>query len=76
MTHAELIAKARAHLKPFDRRESFGVSSEVFTEAQVREAAWVVLGSPHRDDYIDVFVDRQTGDFITATYHPGLRRRE
>ena len=63
-------------MKPFDRRDSFGVSSEVFTEGRVREAALVVLGSQKRDDYIDVYVDRQTGEFITATYHPGLGRRE
>ena len=76
MTHDDLIAKARLHMKPFDRRNSFGVSSEVFTEARVREAALVVLGSHQRDDYIEVYVDRQTGDFITATYHPGLGRRD
>ena len=62
-------------MKPFDRRNSFGVSSEVFTEARVREAALVVLGSQQRDDYIEVYVDRQTGEFITATYHPGLGSR-
>jgi hypothetical protein len=71
MTQEELIAKARAHMKPFDRRNSFGVPSDVFTEARVQEAALVVLGSRQRDDYIEVYVDRQSGDFITATYHPG-----
>jgi hypothetical protein len=76
MTHDEMIAKARAHMGPFDRRDSFGVSSDVFTEARVREAALVVLGSQKRDDYIDVYVDRLTGEFITATYHPGLGRCE
>ena len=62
-------------MKPFDRRNSFGVSSDVFTEARVQEAALVVLGSRERDDYIDVYVDRQTGAFITATYHPGRGRK-
>jgi len=70
MTHDELIAKARAHMKPFDSRKSFGVSSDVFTAARVQEAALVILGSTERDDYIEVYVDRQTGGFITATYHP------
>ena len=36
MTHQELIAKARAHMKPFDRRNSFGVASEVFIQARVQ----------------------------------------
>lgn len=71
MTHDELIAKARAHMKPFDSRKSFGVSSDVFTAARVQETALVILGSTKRDDYIEVYVDRQTGDLITATYHPG-----
>ena len=75
MTHQELIAKARAHMKPFDRRNSFGVSSMAFPEARVQEAALVVLGSRERDDYIDVYLDRRTGAFITATYHPGTGRK-
>ena len=75
MTHQELIAKARAHMKSFDRRNSFGVASEVFIEARVQEAALVVLGSRERDDHIDVYLDRQTGAFITATYHPGAARK-
>lgn len=69
MTHDELITKARAHMKPFDRSKSFGVPSDVFTAARVQEAALVILGSTERDDYIEVYLDRQTGDFITATYH-------
>jgi len=75
MTHDELIAKARGHMKPFDHRDSFGVSSGVFTEARVRETALVVLGSQQRDDYIEVYVDRQTGEFITATYHPRSQKQ-
>ena len=70
MTQEALIAKARAHMKPFDRRNSFGVSSDAFTEARVRETALVTLGSRERADYIDVYVDRETGEFITATYVP------
>jgi hypothetical protein len=66
MTHDELIARARAHLKPL----SFGVSPDVFTEARVRETALVLLGNTERDDYVEVYLDRDTGDFITATYSP------
>lgn len=58
-------------MKPFDRRKSFGVTSDVFTEGRVVEAALVYLGSQKRDDYIEVYVNRETGEFITATYHPG-----
>ena len=75
MTHDELIAKARAHVKRFDGRKPFGAPSEVFTDARVQETALVVLGSRERDDYIEVYVDRQTGDFVTATYHPGSSKK-
>jgi hypothetical protein len=71
MTHEELIAKARAHMKPFDHRKSFGVTSDVFNQARVVETALVYLGSQERDDYIEVYLNRETGEFITATYHPG-----
>ena len=71
MTHEELIAKARAHMKPFDRRKSFGVTSDVFNQARVVETALVYLGSQERDDYIEVYLNRETGEFITATYHSG-----
>ena len=57
-------------MKAFDRTSTFGVSSEVFTEARVQEAALVYLGSKERDDYIEVYLDRETGDLITATYIP------
>jgi hypothetical protein len=71
MTHEELIEKARMHMKPFDRRKSFGASSDAFTQARVVETALVYLGSQQRDDYIEVYLNRETGEFITATYHPG-----
>lgn len=70
MTHEELIAKARTHLKPLDRRKSFPVSSDSFTEARVVETALVYLGNKNRDDYIEVYLNRESGEFITATYHP------
>ena len=76
MTHEELIAKARAHMKPFDRRKSFGATSDVFTEGRVVEAALVYLGSQNRDDYIEVYLNRETGEFITATYHPGSQQTD
>ena len=74
MTHEELIAKARAHMKPIDRH-SLGVTSDVFTEARVVEAALVYLGSQERDDYIKVFLNRHTGEFIEASYHPGSSKK-
>jgi hypothetical protein len=71
MTHEELIAKARAHMEPFDRRKWFGANSDVFTDARVVETALVYLGNQHRSDYIEVYLNRENGEFITATYRPG-----
>jgi hypothetical protein len=74
MTHEELIVKARAHMKRFEGRKPFNVTSDVFTEGRVVEAALVYLGSQKRDDYIEVYLNRETGEFITATYHPGSQQ--
>jgi hypothetical protein len=74
MTHEELIAKARTHLKPFDRRKSFPVSSDSFTEARVVETALVYLGNKINYDHIEVYLNRQSGEFMTASYHPGSKQ--
>ena len=71
MTHEELITKARDYMKAFDRRSTFGVSSEVFSQARVVETALVYLGRRDRDDYIEVYLNRETGELINAAYHPG-----
>ena len=63
-------------MKPFDRRKSFGVTSGVFNQARVVETALVYLGSQERDDYIEVYLNRETGEFITATYHPSASQSD
>ena len=73
MTHEELIAKARTHLKPFDQRKSFPINSDSLTEAHVVETALVHFGNKINDDYIEVYLNRESGEFITATYHPGSK---
>ncbi len=62
-------------MKPLDRRNALGVSSDLFKEARIRDAALVTLGSRERDDYIDVYLESQTGQFITATYHRHSSRK-
>jgi hypothetical protein len=71
MTHEDLIARAREHMKPFDQHNSYGVSLGDFTEARVAETARVFLRRPLRDDCLEVELDRDTGEFIWAIYHPG-----
>jgi hypothetical protein len=71
MTHQELVAKAREHMKPFDRQNSYGVSLQDFTDARVAETARIFLRAPEREDFLEVVVDRDSGEFIWAIYHPG-----
>ena len=71
MTHEELVTKVRKHMTPFDQQNSYGVSLKDFTDARVAETARVFLRRPQREDCLEVHVDRDTGDFIMAIYHPG-----
>jgi len=71
MTHEELITKARSYAERFGKRGAFSVSADVFDGARVVETVLVYLGSQKRDDYVSVFLERETGEFVSATYHPG-----
>jgi hypothetical protein len=71
MTHHELIAKAREHATAFERGSPFAVRVSEFSKTRVREAAIICFGSDERDDYIEIYLERDTGGFITALYSPG-----
>jgi hypothetical protein len=70
MTHDELIAKAREHAAVFERGAPLPARVAEFTRTRVREAVLIYFGSDGRDDYIEILLDRETGDFITASYSP------
>ena len=62
-------------MKQFDRQNSFGVSSDLFTDARIVETALVYLGSKERDDYIEVYLNRETGELVAANYSPGSSKK-
>jgi hypothetical protein len=70
MTHDELIAKAREHAEVFERGSPLPARVAEFARTRVREAVLITFGSNDRDDFIEMLLDRETGDFITATYSP------
>jgi len=70
MTHDELIAKAREHAAVFERGGPLPARAAEFARTRVRETALIYFGSNDRDDHIEILLDRETGDFITASYSP------
>jgi len=70
MTHQELITKAREHATVFERGVPFDARVADFERVTVREAVVVRFDSSKRDDHILIYLDRASGDFITAEYAP------
>jgi hypothetical protein len=70
MTHDELIAKAREHLEPVERWDEWPASIAAFPDARLRETVVVYFSRKDRDDRIEVCLDRETGEFVGATYTP------
>jgi hypothetical protein len=70
MTHDELIAKARKHLEPFERMDKCRVRIAQFPNVRVRETVVVYFSRSDGDDTMEVCLDRETGEFVSATYTP------
>jgi hypothetical protein len=70
MTHEALIGKAREHAAVFERGESFAAKVSEFPNVAVRETVVVYFRSHERDDQIEIYLDKESGDFIGATYSP------
>jgi hypothetical protein len=74
MTHSELIAKAREHATVFERGVSYDARVSDFADVSVRDAVIVHFHSDTREDHIKIYLDRDSGDFITAEYCPPAAR--
>jgi hypothetical protein len=72
MTHDELIAKAREHAEVFERGSPLPARVAEFAKTRVRETVLITFGSNDREDFVEMLLDRETGDFITASYCPPL----
>jgi hypothetical protein len=76
MTHEQLITKAREHAIVFERGVPFAARVTDFDRVTVREAAVIRFDSSSRDDHILIYLDRASGDFITAEYAPPTQTEE
>jgi hypothetical protein len=72
MSHEELISKAREHAELFEHGEAFPVRVAELPITRVREATLIYFGGINRDDFIEILLDSESGDFITAQYSPPL----
>ena len=65
-----MIAKAREHAAVFERGVPFDARVGDFADVTVREAVIVHFHSDAREDHLKIYLDRDSGDFITAEYSP------
>ncbi|HXR06550.1 MAG TPA: hypothetical protein VN765_04415 [Candidatus Acidoferrum sp.] len=70
MTHEELITMARKHLKAFGDQSEHGVALERLPKARVQEAAVVYFEGDEHDGKLEVYLERESGEFIMATLIP------
>ena len=75
MTHDELIAKAREFAEPFERMGEFPVRIAEFPEVRIQETVVVSFSRSEREDRIEVCLDPETGEFVSATYTPPKSRQ-
>jgi hypothetical protein len=70
MQHDELIARAREHMKPFERLPSDAPPLHEFSTVRLRETVLVYFTRPGADDRFEICLDRDTGECVGATYTP------
>jgi hypothetical protein len=70
MTDQELIAIATEHARKFEESPNLPASLDALPTIRVQQAVVIYFESPNRDQYIQISLDRNTGDFISACYVP------
>jgi hypothetical protein len=68
MNADELIAEAKKHLSSIRPIGGDELSPANFPKAKVRETAMVCFESDVRTDRVHVFLDRESGEYITMMY--------
>jgi hypothetical protein len=72
MTDDELIAKAKKMAEHFAQTNAEQATVARFTDVQVRTAALIKFREPgNKKQALDVYLDRDTGEFITASFSLG-----
>jgi hypothetical protein len=70
MTHEQLIALARERAKDFSGLGEADITLEMLPKVRVREAAVVCFESDEHDGRIEVYMDKDSGEFISGTMIP------
>ncbi len=70
MTHEQLIAAAREHAKDFSDPGEFPVRLDTLPKVTVIDAVVVFFESDQHDGRIEVFLERESGKFLTAILSP------
>jgi hypothetical protein len=71
MKQEELIAKAREYVGGFEKNSTdLGVSVALLPKVRLRDAVVVYFESSEHDGKIEVYLDKESGEFITATFVP------
>ena len=74
MTADELIAKAKEHVSKIQPTGGDQLSAVDFPRASLRETATICFESDARTDRVYVFLDRDSGEFVTIMYAHGIGR--
>jgi hypothetical protein len=69
MTHDQLIEIARARASDWERQGD-GVNLSDMPKVSVRDAVVVRFESGHGTPYVEIVLDRETGQFIRGTHIP------
>jgi len=70
MSDEEIIAAAREYAKDFSQAGEQSLPIETLPLTRVVDAAVVYFESPHHDGRIEVFLDRKSGECLTAIMSP------
>ena len=73
MTHEELIEKAKSHLSSITPASGGPLSPADFLQARVQDVAMISFRSETRPDRVYVFLERDTGQYVTIMYTKGFR---
>ena len=70
MSDDELIAKAREHAEVFESGGNLPIRVAQLPKSRVQATTLIYFGSNDRDEVVEILLDSETGDFISAKYSP------
>jgi hypothetical protein len=76
MTHEALIAEARKVVQNVQRDAEAGLTLEMLPKVTAVDAVVVYFTSDEHDGKIEVFLERDSGKFITASLMPPKQKGE